>query len=140
MAYSAIESSASLNDVCEACGMLLTDATCTHIGADKNKLKRSSGGDGTPRGPNVQHAKRLKRAPRKAPTALRLKAMRASVKIEMLAAIPGLSRAKAASILEACEGSFARIVGASSTQLARIERNGTALGIELGVAVFRALH
>ena len=120
-------SNATIEDVCEACGTLLTAPTPA---APPPSRKDASRKVSAPR----------QRRPRKTPTMLRLKKMRASVKVDMLAVIPGLSHAKAAAVLEACEGSFARLVGMSSTQLGRAACGGTPIGTELGVAIFRALH
>lgn len=71
---------------------------------------------------------------------LRSKKVRADIKVEMLAAIPGVSPAKATAVLEECEGSFAKLVGASSTEIARCVYKGAPLGPDLGIAVWRALH
>ena len=120
-------SNATIEDVCDACGTLLTESTPVgHPPPRKDTARKLS----APR----------KRQPRKTPTALRLKKMRASVKVDMLAAVPGLSRAKAAAILEMCEGSFVRLIGMSSSQIGMAVCRGTPIGTELSVAIFRALH
>ena len=130
---SEVESRVSIEDVCEACGTLLT--------APRPVDTRPAPPQKAPAPPVAKQSPRKpKRRPRRTPTTLRLKETRASVKIDMLTAIPGLSRAKAAAILEACEGSFVRLVGMSSTQIGRAPCRGSPIGTELGVAVFRALH
>ena len=81
-----------------------------------------------------------KRQPRKTPEKLRSLAVRAEIKIDMLAAIPGVSRAKAGAIL-ARFPTFAAMVAAPSDLIASVLcKNGKRLGTELGVAVWRALH
>ena len=71
---------------------------------------------------------------------LRSKKMRTDIKVEMLAAIPGVSAAKATVVLEKCEGSFAKLVGTSSTEIARCVYKGVPLGPGIGIAIWRALH
>ena len=74
------------------------------------------------------------------PQVLRSKVVRKEYKVLMIATLPGVSRAKAQSVVDACEGSMARLVGASSTELARVKYKGVSIGEELGVAIWRALH
>ena len=71
---------------------------------------------------------------------LEKKRARTEVKIDMIAAVPGVSRAKAEAVIGECEGSMARVVGSSSTELARIVFKGAPIGKELGVAIWRAMH
>ena len=66
--------------------------------------------------------------------------MRTEVKIDMIAAVPGVSHAKAEAVVNAYEGSMARIVGVSATEFARVVHRGAPIGQELGVAIWRALH
>jgi ERCC4-type nuclease len=115
-------STASINDVCRTCGSIVT------IGRAAKSYKRHKTSPSKPR----------KR--RKTMALLEKKAVRKEVKTDMLAAIPGITPAKATAILEACEGSFAHLVGASSTEIARAVYLGAPLGPDVGVAVWRALH
>ena len=78
--------------------------------------------------------------PRKTPQMLRTKDVRADIKVDMIALVPGVSRARAEAVLSACEGSMAQLVGASSTELARVVYKGAPIGQDLGVAIWRALH
>ena len=122
------ESSASVNDICETCGSIITTAgtlqhTHKHTAPAKTITK--------PRKP---------RKPRRTPDMLWSKQMRADIKVEMLAAIPGVNQAKAEAVLEKCEGSFAKLVGASSTEIARCVYKGAPLGSDIGIAIWRALH
>ena len=71
---------------------------------------------------------------------LEKKSMRTKVKIDMIAAVPGVSRPKAEVVIDECEGSMARVVALSSTELARMVFKGAPMGEELGVAIWRALH
>ena len=66
--------------------------------------------------------------------------MRTEVKIDMIAAVPGVSRAKAEAVVTTCECSMARMVGASATELARVIYRDAPIGQELGVAIWQALH
>ena len=116
-------SSASINDVCHSCGSIISSAPRAH-----RHTQRESDPIKKPR----------KR--RRTPASLECGDVRADVKIAMIAAIPGVSAAKAAALLEECEGSFARLVGASSTELANVHFEGKPVGETLGVAIWRALH
>ena len=110
----------SFNDVCKECGtaILRPRGLCKTISKPVAK----------------------KRKPRKTPTVLHLKEARAKIKTDMIALVPGVSRAKAETVVNAYEQSMARLVGASSTGLARVVCKGKPIGQELGVAIWRALH
>ena len=118
-------STASVNDVCTTCGSIITTTR------PPKKRQQSELAVTKPSKPRKQ---------RKTMALLEKKAVRKEVKVDMLAAVPGITPAKAAAILEACEGSFARLVGASSTEIARAVYLGAPLGPDIGVAVWRALH
>ena len=115
-------STASINDVCRTCGSIVT------VGGAARSYKRHKTSANKPR----------KR--RKTMALLKKKAVRKEVKVDMIAAIPGITPAKATAILEACEWSFARLIGASSTEIARAVYLGAPLGPDVGGAVWRALH
>ena len=80
------------------------------------------------------------RKPRRTPSMLRSKQVRSDVKVSMLSAIPGVSSAKAASILQAFECKMTRVIGASRTEIGRVVHEEKPIGHELGFAVWRALH
>ena len=124
------ESTASVNDVCETCGSIITMS-----GTQKHTHTHKSAASTAP-------AKAIAKArkPRRTPDMLRSKKMRTEVKVEMLAAVPGVSPAKATAVLEECENSFAKLVGASSTEIARCVYKGAPLGPDIGIAIWRALH
>ena len=120
-----IETSASAVDVCAACGTVISG----------NRVAiRKHGAAATPA------KKKAARKPQRTPEMLNRRDVCTGVKIDMIAAVPGVSRAKAAAVLEACEGSFAQLVGASATKLAGTVCGGTPIGNKLGVAIFRSLH
>ena len=74
------------------------------------------------------------------PHVLRSKVVRKEYKVLMIATLPGVSRARAEAVIDAFEGSMARLIGASSTELSRVKSKGVAIGMELGLAIWRALH
>ena len=80
------------------------------------------------------------RKPRKTPSILFVKEARRDIKVEMIALVPEVSRAKAAAIVDTYERSMARLIGASSTDLSRVVCKGRPIGQELGIAIWRALH
>ena len=120
----------SINDVCTQCGSIITSTTHKHK-EHPNPLP-----------PDASPIKKTRKPykPRKTPAMLRDKSMRVDIKIEMLATVPGVSHAKAEAVVTAYEQSMAQIIGASSTQLARVVCKGTPIGQDLGVAIWRALH
>ena len=121
-----VSSSKSVNDVCAECGSILSQPRCTHK-------------HNTSTAPLIQKARKPYK-PRKTPQMLQAKNVRAELKVNMIALVPGVSRVKAEAVLSACEGSMARLVGASSTELARVVHKGAPIGQDLGVAIWRALH
>ena len=131
MSQSSIASSKSFNDVCTECGSILSQKPCTH----NHEVKKKN----TSIAPLIGKARKPYK-PRKTPQMLRAKDARADLKVDMIALVPGVSRAKAASVLSACEGSMAQLVGASTTELARVVFKGAPIGQDLGVAIWRALH
>ena len=121
------DSSESTNDVCAKCGSVVKfSAHGKHCVSSTPLLSISK--------------QRKQPKPRKTPEALRRKSERRNLKVAMVALVPCVSRAKAEAVMDACEGSMARVVGASSTRLARVVCNGAPLGESLGVAIFRAFH
>ena len=126
---SSLASSKSVNDVCTECGSILSQPRYTH----KRKEKHAS------TAPLIQKARKPYK-PRKTPQMLQAKEVRAELKINMIALVPGVSRVKAEAVLSACEGSMAKLVGASSTEIARVVYKGAPIGQDLGVAIWRALH
>ena len=124
---SLIGSSASVQDVCTECGSMLSSSP-----------RKSPHSNAAPQ----QRAPIAKttREPRKTPHILWKKYVRTEYKVLMIATVPGVSRAKAQAVVDACEGSMARMVGTSSTQLARVQSKGVPIGEELGLAIWRALH
>jgi len=119
-----IGSVVSTDDVCKECGSIVPS----------RELPENSAS------PRERTAIAKKRSPRRMPQVLRSKVVRKEYKVLMIATLPGVSRAKAQSVVDACEGSMARLVGASSTELARVKYKGVAIGMELGLAIWRALH
>lgn len=118
---SLLGSSASAHDVCTECGTILS------LPRKNAQQQRAS-------------IAKKKREPRRTPQVLRSKYVRKEFKVLMIATVPGVSRAKAQAVVDACEGSMAQLVGASSTELARVECRGMQIGTELGLAIWRALH
>ena len=123
--HRSIESSKSINDVCTECGSIISPPQQSAKRVITNEIVKKK------RGPYK---------PRRTPAMLEKKRMRTEVKIDMIAAVPGVSRAKAEAVIDECEGSMARVVGLSSTELARIVFTSAPIGKELGVAIWRALH
>ena len=121
MLESAIGSSRSINDLCGTCGSILSTRHLKPLVVAKGISKKP-------------------RKPRRTPESLASKDARTDVKIAMLTAIPGVSAVKATAILDECESSLVRLVGASSTELARVVVGDAPLGQRLGVAIWRALH
>lgn len=138
MAHSAVGSSASINDVCETCGAIISDDHADHAVLHKHVSIVGGGGSRAP--VSLTKTVRKPRKPRRTPAMLRSKQVRSDVKVSMISAIPGVSTAKAASILGAFEGKFSRLVGASRTEIARVVHDAGPIGTELGFAVWRALH
>ena len=139
MPDSAIGSSASINDVGETCGAIISDDHADHTFVHKHiSIVDGRGGSRAP----VRLAKTVRKPykPRRTPAMLRSKQVRSDVKVSMISTIPGVSTAKAASILGAFEGKFSRLVGASRTEIARVAHDAGPIGDELGFAVWRALH
>ena len=130
MAQSSVVSSRSVNDVCTECGSILSQHRCTN---EHQKGKSTS---------VASLIKKVRRTykPRKTPQMLRAKDARAEIKADMIALVPGVSRAMAEAVLSTCEGSMAKLVGASSTEIARVVYKGAPIGQDLGVAIWRALH
>jgi ERCC4-type nuclease len=127
-----VESMASSTNVCTQCGSIMSLPRCVH------RLEKLKAGHNAPSAAIKRPRRKYKE--RKKPEMLRLKEARADLKVSMIALIPGVSRVKAEAVLSTCEGSMAQLVGASSTKLARVVCKGSALGEELGVAIWRALH
>jgi hypothetical protein len=123
-------SSASINDVCTQCGSIIAETPPA-------KQKRS---DKSAESSGVVKKKRRPYQARKTPYMLLKKEFRKQVKIDMIAAVPGISRAKAEAVVSACDGSMATMVGVSSTEFARVVYLGAPIGKDLGVAIWRALH
>jgi len=138
MAHSAVGSSASINDVCETCGAIISDDHTDHAVLHKHVSIMDGGGSRAP--VSLTKTVRKPRKPRRTPAMLRSKQVRSDVKVSMISTIPGVSTAKAASILGAFEGKFSRLVGASRTEIARVAHDAGPIGDELGFAVWRALH
>ena len=131
--HQSAESSLSINDVCTECGAFIS-----HVQSQTSKRKN---GTKVPITKDcITKDKRGPYKPRRTPAMLREKRARTEVKVDMLAAVPGVSRAKAEAVIDACEGSMARVVGASSTEFARVVFKGAPIGMELGVAIWRAFH
>ena len=121
MSHDLTHSSLSVNDVCTECGSSIPWPR----GAPKKVPSPIS---------------KKPRKPRKTPTMLFAKEARTDIKVEMIALVPEVSRAKAAAVVDACERSMARLIGASSTDLSRVVCKGKPIGQELGIAIWRALH
>ena len=111
MSQSSVVSSKSVNDVCTECGSILSQPQRIHNHKTKEKP--------TSVAPLIGKARKPSK-PRKTPQMLRTKDVRADIKVDMIALVPGVSRARAEAVLSACEGSMAQLVGASSTELARV--------------------
>ena len=131
MSQSSVVSSKSVNDVCTECGSILSQPQRIHNHKTKEKP--------TSVAPLIGKARKPSK-PRKTPQMLRTKDVRADIKVDMIALVPGVSRARAEAVLSACEGSMAQLVGAWSTELARVVYKGAPIGQDLGVAIWRALH
>ena len=130
MAQSSVVSSRSVNDVCTECGSILSQHRCTN---EHQTVKSTSVA-------SLIQKVRKEYKPRKTPQMLRAKDARAEIKADMIALVPGVLHAMAEVVLSTCEGSMAKLVGASSTELARVVHKGGPIGQDLGVAIWRALH
>ena len=124
----------SVCDVCAECGSILSAPLST------SKAQRGAEAKGPVTSKCIVKSKRGPYKPRKSPTSLKEKRARREVKVDMIAAVPGVSRAKAEAVVNTCEGSMARMVGVSATEFARVIYRGAPIGQELGVAIWRALH
>ena len=132
MSQGSLEPSAlAITDICTQCGSAISSLapSCAHDGKLPSKLGK------------IVKARRKTYRLRKTPEMLFSKKVRLELKASMLALVPGVSRAMAEAVLAAYEGSMAGVVGASSMELSRVKSgNGSPIGQELGVAIFRALH
>ena len=80
------------------------------------------------------------RRPRTSVEKLHFLAVREAVRVSMLTAIPGITRSRAETLVEAYDGSLRALMNASTSKLAKVPvSTQQLLGHELAVAVKRAL-
>ena len=120
---------------CEVCNaaMSLSNGICTECGSTMPQPCCLN---------NKQIAKKPRNTykPRKTPSMLYTKETRTDIKVDMIALVPGVSRAKAEAVVNAYERSMAQVIGASSMNLGCVRYRDKPIGKELGVAIWRALH